>query len=453
MATVVLATTALLVTAPAQAQSIQSISDLLNDIRNNSAEVDAQNREREAKFQAQANQRSSLLAEARQQQRQLESRANAVRGQLAANDNRIAELNSELEAATGEFKDVFGISRNKATEFKSLLDNSIITAEYPNRIALLDDIATSPGLPTPAKLNGFYELLLDEIRAQREVKTFSAKVANMNGGEPTDVVRVGAFAIFTEDGGQFLNYTPTSKRKGQLALSPPKRPLGGAPAKAAKNVANASPGEVVVAPIDPTRGTLVATFDRYPTMRERVNQGGWIGMLIIILLAVGVIFGILNILRLFAVSSSVRAQKRKSTPGKNPLGRIMAAYEKVKNRDGEVVELALDEAILKESPKLERGLSLLKLGAGIAPLMGLLGTVTGMIKTFQAMTIFGTGDAQKMASGISEALVTTMLGLIAAIPLLILHSFCASLARGVQSTLEEQSAGIVARHVEEGRGA
>ena len=86
--------------------------------------------------------------------------------------------------------------------------------------------------------------------------------------------------------------------------------------------------------------------------------------------------------------------------------------------------------------------------AGIAPLLGLLGTVTGMIQTFQAMMIYGTGDPQLMAGGISVALVTTMVGLIAAIPLLILHSFCSSLARGIQGTLEEQSAGIVARHVE-----
>ena len=151
-------------------------------------------------------------------------------------------------------------------------------------------------------------------------------------------------------------------------------------------------------------------------------------------------------------SSAVNSQKKKAQPSKsNPLGRIMMAYDGVKDRDEEIIELKLDEAILRESPKLERWLNFLKLGAGIAPLLGLLGTVTGMIKTFQAMMIYGAGDPQLMAGGISEALVTTMLGLIAAIPLLILHSFCASLARGVQSTLEEQSAGIVARHVENRR--
>jgi biopolymer transport protein ExbB len=126
----------------------------------------------------------------------------------------------------------------------------------------------------------------------------------------------------------------------------------------------------------------------------------------------------------------------------------MLAYEGARDADADTVELKLDEAILQESPKLEFGLNFIKLIAGIAPLLGLLGTVTGMIQTFQAMMIYGAGDPQLMAGGISVALVTTMLGLIAAIPLLIIHSFAASLARSVQSTLEEQSAGIVARHVE-----
>jgi biopolymer transport protein ExbB len=190
-----------------------------------------------------------------------------------------------------------------------------------------------------------------------------------------------------------------------------------------------------------------------PDTGERIAQGGTIGKIILLLLTIGVLFGVLNIVRLSLAKMAVGGQKRNAQPDeKNALGRIMMAYEGAKNKDADTVELKLDEAILRESPKFEFGLNFLKLAAGIAPLLGLLGTVTGMIKTFQAMMIYGTGDPQLMAGGISEALVTTMLGLIAAIPLLILHSFCSSIARSIQGTLEEQSAGIVARHVES-RGA
>jgi len=442
-----IAASAFIATVPASAEA-QSVSEILRQIRSDSAKVLQENRSREAKFRSERDSRSGLLSEARSELRALEGREAQIRGQFSRNDGLIARLTAERDAATGEFSEVFGLSRTKAGEFRATLDNSMVSAEMPGRTAELEKIAESKALPTTDQLNLMYTTMLDEIRAQREVKTFQAPVANHNDGEPVDVTRIGPFAVFTKGGGEFLSYTSSAASRGQLPLSMPKRQRGGEPNAAAGRVGAASAGDVVYAPIDPTRGSLVKTFDRYPTTMERINQGGWIGRLILGLLAIGAIFGILNILRLMAISAQVRGQKRKSQPGKNPLGRIMSAYDGVKDRGGEAVELAIDEAILKETPKLERGLSLLKLGAGIAPLMGLLGTVTGMIKTFQAMTIFGTGNAQTMAGGISEALVTTMLGLIAAIPLLILHSFCSSLARGVQATLEEQSAGIVARHVE-----
>jgi len=446
----VLAASAFVVSTPANAQ--QSVSQILQEIRNNSSQTLRENQQREAKFQNERNERAGLLAQARQELSSLEAREVQIRRQFSGNDATIARLEGERDAATGEFSEVFGLSRTKAGEFRATLDNSLVSAEMPGRSDKLKEIAEAKALPTTDQLNYMYTTLLGEIQAQRQVKTFEAEVANHNDGVKVDVTRVGPFAVFTKDGGDFLSYTSSAVSTGQLPLSMPKRQRGGEPNKASARVGSAGPGDIVNAPIDPTRGSLVKTFDRYPTTMERINQGGWIGWLILGLLAIGAVFGILNILRLMAISSKVRGQKRKAQPGKNPLGRIMSAYDGVKDKGSEAVELTLDEAILKESPKLERGLSLLKLGAGIAPLMGLLGTVTGMIKTFQAMTIFGTGNAQTMAGGISEALVTTMLGLIAAIPLLILHSFCSSLARGVQATLEEQSAGIVARHVES-RGA
>lgn len=294
--------------------------------------------------------------------------------------------------------------------------------------------------------------MLSEIKGQREVAEFQAPIANKNEGAAQSVTRVGPFAIFTSDSADYLEYKhPETDRDIALTYlgKQPKGPV----AKAAKAVANANAGELVFGPVDPTRGNLLKALERVPDTKERVAQGGPIGLIILAVLALGSIIGLLRIFQLMATSAAVKAQKKKAQPSKsNPLGRIMMAYDGVKDRDEEIIELKLDEAILRESPKLERWLNFLKLGAAIAPLLGLLGTVTGMIKTFQAMMIYGAGDPQLMAGGISEALVTTMLGLIAAIPLLILHSFCASLARSVQGTLEEQSAGIVARHVENRRG-
>jgi biopolymer transport protein ExbB len=128
----------------------------------------------------------------------------------------------------------------------------------------------------------------------------------------------------------------------------------------------------------------------------------------------------------------------------------MLAYQQNKGSDIETLQLKLDDAVLKELPKLEGGLNLVKVLAAVAPLMGLLGTVIGMIVTFQAITLFGTGDPKLMAGGISQALVTTVQGLVAAIPLLLLHAFAAGASRRIAQVLEEQSAGFVAAAAERG---
>ena len=440
---------------PASAQ-INSISDLLNKVRADSAKTEAENRDREAKFRQRRNEQSSLLSSARGELAQLERKATSVQSSFDANGRTISRLEGELKAAQGDFGEVFGLARSKAGEFKAILDSSLITAEYPKRTEVLGTVAESKALPDSDQLNAIWQTMLQEIVAQRQVKTFSAPVANSGDGEAQSVTRVGPFSIFTESGANFLQYSAPTGEEGNILLSELPRQPGGAISAAASNVASSS-GGIVYAPIDPTRGELLKSFERVPSVTERVGNpfkfrtghGGVIGLIILWLAMLGILFGLLNIVRLALAKMAVGGQKRKAQASKsNALGRVMMAYEGAKNKDADTVELKLDEAILRESPKFEFGLNLLKLMAGIAPLLGLLGTVTGMIQTFQAMMIYGTGDPQLMAGGISVALVTTMLGLIAAIPLLILHSFCSSLARGIQGTLEEQSAGIVARHVE-----
>ena len=448
----VIGSAVMLSAVPATAQ-ISSVNDLLNKVRSDAAKVEQENRQREAQFRERRDQQQSLLSSARRELGQLENKAASVERTFSANRNQIDGLKSELRAAQGDFGEVFGLARGKAGEFKALLDNSLITAQYPRRTEVLGRVAESEALPSSADLNAIYETMLQEIQAQRQVATFSAPVANVNDGAEQQVTRVGPFAIFTADNANFLGYkAPTGEDTGPLLSKLPKQP-GGQISAAAQDVTKTSGSDIVYAPLDPTRGELLKSFERVPDVRERISYGGTIGYIILLLLAIGGIFGLLNIIRLFLVKMAVNGQKRKAQANKsNPLGRVMMAYDSAKSKDADTVELKLDEAILKESPKFEFGLNLLKLFAGIAPLLGLLGTVTGMIKTFQAMMIYGTGDPQLMAGGISEALVTTMLGLIAAIPLLILHSFCSSLARSIQGTLEEQSAGIVARHVESRSG-
>jgi biopolymer transport protein ExbB len=133
----------------------------------------------------------------------------------------------------------------------------------------------------------------------------------------------------------------------------------------------------------------------------------------------------------------------------NPLGRVLQSVQGIDLHDDELLQLKLDEAVLAEMPALERGNGVIKLLAATSPLLGLLGTVTGMILTFQAISLFGTGDPKLMAGGISQALVTTVLGLVVAIPLLFSHSIIAYLSRSMIQRLDEQCAGVLARSVEQ----
>ena len=132
----------------------------------------------------------------------------------------------------------------------------------------------------------------------------------------------------------------------------------------------------------------------------------------------------------------------------NPLGRVLKVGKDNFNKDIDTLELKLAEAIMAERPSIERGIGFIKIISVVAPLAGLLGTVTGMIVTFQMITLYGTGDPKLMAGGISQALVTTVLGLLVAIPTSLLHSFTQSSARGIISILEEQSTGILAERAE-----
>jgi biopolymer transport protein ExbB len=442
-----------MISVPVQGQTINSIEDLLNKARSESARQESENAARTARFKQRRDEQASLLAEARRRLAALERQASNVQRTFDSNQRRVSVLKAQLKSEQGEFGEVFGLARSKAGEFKATLESSLINAQYPVRTEVLGRIAVSEALPSTDELNTIWRSMLNEIQAQREVASFEAPIANLGDSATMSrsVTRMGPFAAFLSDSGQYLEYAAPAN-EDELALTYLERQPGGAVAKAAKAVTGARAGKMVFGPVDPTRGSLLKSLERVPDVRERIAQGGPIGLIILAILGIGIIIGLLRIIQLFLTSSAVKAQKKRAQPSKsNPLGRVVMAYDSVKDRDEEIIELKLDEAILRESPKLERGLNFLKLGAAIAPLLGLLGTVTGMIKTFQAMMLYGAGDPQLMAGGISEALVTTMLGLIAAIPLLILHSICTSFARGVQGTLEEQSAGIVARHVESRR--
>ncbi|MCC5794197.1 MAG: MotA/TolQ/ExbB proton channel family protein [Chromatiales bacterium] len=275
------------------------------------------------------------------------------------------------------------------------------------------------------------------------VARFTTDVINLDGTKtPTEVVRVGVYNIIAD--GRYLRYEIGTGNVSEL----PRQPDGGRFVRSTSNLLAAREGTVGFG-IDVTRGQVLAALIATPNLVERIQQGGFVGYLIIALGVIGTLIALQRLLVLSLTSSKVTAQlKRDEVIPDNPLGRVLGVYEENRNVDVETLELKMSEAIVKETPALNRAILFIKIISVVAPLMGLLGTVVGMINTFQAITLFGTGDPKLMAGGISQALVTTVLGLSVAIPMVLLHTIVAGRSKRIIQVLQEQSAGIIARHAE-----
>jgi biopolymer transport protein ExbB len=329
----------------------------------------------------------------------------------------------------------------------TVLDDSMVTAQMPGRADFLAGLADSRALPTVPELRQLWSAMVTEIAESGKVVRFAAPVETANGDmRDLEVVRVGVFNAVSD--GHFLDWDAGKSRKNliELARQPSSRFVS-----MASDLQEAASGEAVPMAIDFTRGQILRAVVQTKTPVERVKEdGGPVGYVIIGIGLFGLLLCLWKAFVLYSTGSRIsRQMKSDSADRSNPLGRVLAVYADNPETDIETLELKLDEAILRETAPIETGLSFIKVLYVVAPLLGLLGTVVGMIATFQMITLFGTGDPRMMAGGISTALVTTVLGLVVAIPLTLLHSFLQGKARALVQVLEEQAAGIIARLAEQ----
>ena len=429
---------------PAQPAKPQlTLDQVLAAVRKERSESSAENKAREERFLLERNNQAAELAGVRSQVAAAEAESTRLEGLMEANQAEIDKLDQELADKQGQFQELFGAASSAAADLTAQLEGSLISAEFPGREGELRAIAQTETLPTETQLRFLWETMIQQIAEQGKVSKFNAQVAKADGTTTNaEVTRIGPFVAFS--GGKFMNYEGGQGFLKFLAKQPASAITG-----MARNVESASGDRFVRGVIDPSLGQLLGLIVETPSFNERVNQGGQIGWLTIGLGVLAFIWGVYKWVTLSMTAGAVRAQSRRGKPSKsNPLGRVMLAYEALDNKSPEAVSLALDDAILKEIPKLESGLNLVKIISNVAPLLGLLGTVVGMVITFQAITMFGTGDPQIMASGISVALMTTVIGLVVSIPLVLLHAFAAGAAKNTIQILEEQAAGIIAEHAD-----
>ncbi|WP_312911407.1 MotA/TolQ/ExbB proton channel family protein [Stutzerimonas nitrititolerans] len=428
---------------PTLAQAAEPLTpdQLLQRIRSDrAAEADAM-QAREQAFLQDRSEQAQLLARANAALAQQKAEAERLKAEFDRQEAELVEQEKLLAQRVGHLGELFGVVRQSAGDIAGQWQDSLLNTQYPERVQRLRALAESRTLPSAEDLDAFWMTLLEDLAASGRVEQVELPVVSANGQRNVEsVLRVGAFSAFTKDA--FLRYDESA---GEL-LAPARQPSG----QGLVDDYLGSSDALAVLPVDPSRGSLLEQLQRQPELWDRVQQGGLVGWVIMVLGIFGLLLAIWRMAYLSGVGRKVASQMRElNTPrSDNPLGRIIGVLgPKPQLSDLETLELKLDEAILQETPPLERGQPLLKLLAAVAPLLGLLGTVTGMIVTFQAITQSGGGDSRLMADGISQALVTTVQGLVVAIPLLFLHSLLASRSKGLIQLLEQQSAGLIALHL------
>lgn len=424
----------------------QDVDALLQTLKSEQTARQAELQEREARFAAQQSQQQAKLKEARAALAALKKQTKQLQELFDAQAEQVEELATRLQERSGDLGEIFGAVRQSAGELKGIVEHSVVSAQIPGREAFLAQMASSKRLPSAAQLRQLWLMLFEEIVAAGQVTTFPATVVAPDGSEAgAEVTRVGLFSATAE--GKYLRYDPDA----QKLITLPRQPEGPF-RQIAENVEHAPGGSMVEATIDPTRGAIFDLLTEKPTAVERVEQGGSIGYVIIVIAVAGLLLGLVRLGWLLRERGRVRRQLAALDAPRddNVLGRVLGVYDANRAEAVDVLENRLDEAILGELPRLGSGEQLLKLLAAAAPLLGLLGTVVGMIETFQAIALYGSGDPKLMAGGISQALVTTMLGLLAAVPLLFMHALLRSQSRAMIELLSQQTAGLIARRMEGG---
>ena len=415
--------------------------DLLVESVKNTASIRAkEDKARLDKFLSDKNRQQYLLNQMKAKLNAEEDRSERLTKEYEDNDKKLSELEEQLTLKLGSFGELFGIVRQTAGESKGQFMLSLTNIEYPERIEFLGDLAErkSLDLPTSAELDRLWYEILNELNQSGKVKVYNTDILSKLGElVNTDIVRIGVFNSAAD--GDYLNLVSEQNVLEYLAKQPE-----GSIRRSARKLQN-NDVEYREVFIDPTRGSLLSKLIDRAGFFERINQGGFVGYIILLILTAGLAMGVLQFLFLRNESQTIENELGSGNYSESStLGKLNSIYSKYKGDTPEELEAQLEDVLAKAAPALEKNLSIIKLLAAVAPLLGLLGTVIGMIETFQAITLFGTGDPKLMAGGISQALVTTMLGLIAAVPLLFVHNILDSRSRAISQIYEEQAIGFVA---------
>ncbi|CAH0529112.1 MotA/TolQ/ExbB proton channel family protein [Vibrio hippocampi] len=424
-----------------QALAVDSTQQLATQAKQERVTQKKYNQQREALFNKSEQELKQLKSELEAKKSALDAQNTALAQTFSANEETLANLEQQLRLETGSLGEVFGVVRQSAKSLQAEQQLSVSSIDANQYIPVVNDIVAATKLPSMDQLTGLWFAFNEQIQASGQIRQVMLPFRTGTGTlETVPAARLGAYGVVGEQG--YLRWSNERSDAQDYSKQPEPTPT-------LTLLSDATPFSMQSVVIDPSRGVILEQLALSPTWQDRLAAGGVVGKIILGLLIVGLLIALIRGVALTLTRIKIKKQlKTPQQPGKNPLGRVLSAYDKDKVHSAEALELRLLEVVVDEQADLEKGLSMLKLLAALAPMLGLLGTVTGMIETFQVITQFGNADPKVMAGGISMALVTTVLGLIAAMPLLLAHNILSSQAESIRNVLEKQGIGLVAEQAE-----
>lgn len=414
---------------PIEEQRNNKIKVLLDIVKENKSIYVQKDRVRVKTFIELVDEREAMLAKAKKDLANEKIRNKNLETKFEANEKRLAELEESLQIKIGVLGELFGVTRQFAGELLASTEKAVTFSEFPQRPEILRDIGGTQ-VHNLEQLQNLWISYLDEIVSSGEVKTINANIIDKNGESKVgEIVRYGHFTTSYDN--KFV--TPMPELNGfELLQRQPERGV-------LKNLRkHQRSDEFSITSIDPTRGFLLSLYIDKPGWLDRIAQGKSIGFIIILIGISGLLFSVYKIYTLREQEKVIASDNASVILEMENIVKDVTNYESKEN--------TLDEFIINYTGKLEWGANWVKFFAAVAPLLGLLGTVIGMIETFQAITLFGTGDPKQMAGGISQALVTTMLGLIVAAPLLGLYTYISQKVSNLSQVLEEKASYLLAKN-------
>jgi biopolymer transport protein ExbB len=403
--------------------------------------------------------RSALLAKIEgleAKKKQLETEIESLQRRKNDGRTRNEALTDKWTGKEVEFREISGNVRITAKDIEALLNQSQLTALYPDRLKAIEPVLSEGYFPDIDDISGLTTVLLDEMKRGGQVTLQKGSFVGRDGETHTgDLLTLGRFTAAYRDGKEigFLTYSPDSKKLFALTTPPP--------GKMAKAMKNYFEGRSDVVPIDISSGESLVKIGGHMSLIEEFKEGGpimWpillVGLTVVFFTIykliylrrvhgdTAVIMGGVNALAAEGNWTGVEDMMGSHKHHNWPVVNVLRAGIDSRREDRETVESVLQEAILKEMPRLERGVSVMAVLGAIAPLLGLLGTVTGMITTFKVITLYGTGDPKLMSSGISEALIATKWGLCVAVPTMLIHTLLARRVHTVVSDMEEKAVAL-----------